>query len=183
MTPNSLLQRLTPWCAATFGICLLITACEESDDEEAGAYLGHYRIDAPRSQVLPTPVPAGNTPSNPPAGGSGGAGGSAGSGMSGDGGSAGNAGSAGSASVGEAGSAGAGDPGDEPCSAANAFEVLVQVKCGTANCHVGDAAFGNFGESEAAAEAFVGELPSVQSEDCGVMIDPDDAEESLILKK
>jgi hypothetical protein len=89
-------------------------------------------------------------------GGGGGQGGSANAGSGGGGGAP----SGGSGGSGVAGSGAAGSGGGDVC---NAPATILIPRCGSAGCHGAGSAIGNFGESEAAAEALVGETANCNS--------------------
>lgn len=153
----------------------LILACSEEAADDTGTYFGYYRgPDRPRQ--LPTPT---GTQAPVSAGGSGNQGSpddypDAGA-MAGEG-----NGEAGSASMGDGDGEGMETPpgGDEPCDAPGT--ILVS-RCGAASCHGG--AVGDFAESASALESLVGEEPSSNSDECGLMIDPENPEQSFLLTK
>ena len=59
---------------------------------------------------------------------------------------------------------------------------VFEPSCGDGDCH-NSVGIGNFAVSEEAAAAYLGEDPTFSSGVCGLMIDPDDPERSLILTK
>lgn len=111
----------------------------------------------------------------------GGAGGNAGSG---DAGSA-NAGSANAGSGNPGGGAGGGEPvgnaGSGGGGECDAFNTIIQPRCGTAGCHNEGAGAGEFGASEALAAEYIDE-PSISFCD-GLVIDSANVEESLLYTK
>jgi hypothetical protein len=110
----------------------------------------------------------------------GGAAGAGGSGA-GAGGSSGRAG-AGSSSAGTGGSGGSGQAGaGSSADVCDAFGTILTLKCNGGNCHGDGAANGDFAASEAAAAAGV-DQQSTRGASCGVLIDPNNTEDSLIYK-
>ena len=110
------------------------------------------------------------------AGGDGGDGGSASgaAGAGGDGGAAGAAGAGGSAPVGGGGSGSSADVCD-------AYETVFLVKCGTSGCHGDGAINGVFAGAAAPTADDIVDQPSTRGDACGVLVDPGNTDDSLIL--
>jgi hypothetical protein len=137
------------------------------------------------------------TPEPDPVGGRGGAVSTAGRGGSGGSGGSGGAGAGGSSgAAGEAGSSGAsgGSGGDEPDAGrvvtpppdrvyCDAVSFVFRPTCGNGSCHTNKGAtIGDFGAGPEEAASYVGR-GSVRDSDCGLIINPVEPQESLILTK
>lgn len=167
------LFQLSIWPAALAAVSLG-AACGEDATDGTGTYYGYYRGPA-RSTELPTP-----TGTAPPA--ASGAGGSSGDGYFDAGAMAGQGGGMLADAGGDPmnGASGMDSPmGDE--GVCNAPETVLTLRCNGGVCHGSGSDFGDFAVSAAQAETYVGE--EANSSQCGLIIDPDSPEDSLLLTK
>lgn len=138
----------------------------------------------------PEPDPIGGSGGAASTGGRAGRGGSGGVASAGTGGRASEPGDAGAGGSGESGGSGSSEPDaggvitpQPPREYCNAVRDVFQPTCGNGSCHTNrGATIGDFGAGEAEAASYVGR-GSVRDPDCGLIIDPVNPQESLILTK
>jgi hypothetical protein len=94
-----------------------------------------------------------------------------------------NGGAAGSSMAGEAGGDGEGAAGGDGMAGGCDGFTIVQMRCGQVGCHADGSAQGDFGASEEAARAYIGQEGDGLCAGEGPIIDPDDPSASVLVQK